>query len=80
MVTTMLFFLIDVFSFKLCVCVCVYYECLHVCKCTMCMPGTQGSQKRASDLLDLYSPVVANHLMWVGTKHKFSERAAGAHL
>ena len=44
------------FSFILC----VWVFCLHVCLCTMCMPGAYEGQKRASDALELELQTACN--------------------
>lgn len=46
-------------------CACVYLNpiylfCLHVCLCTLCMPGTYRDHKRVSDPLEFELKTVIN--------------------
>ena len=40
---------------------CMHVFGLHVCMCTMCMPGAHGGQKRALDLLELQLWMLESH-------------------
>lgn len=40
------------------------HKYIHIYLCTICIPGTQGSQKNATDLQDKALEVVLSHLMW----------------
>lgn len=37
------------------------YECLHVCLCSMCIPGIEKAQKRESNSLELQLLATVNH-------------------
>lgn len=54
---------------------CVFVFCLHVCICTIYMPGSHGVQKRVSDPLELELWMVMSTLWMVGIEHGFSARA-----
>lgn len=51
--------------------------CLHICLCTMCMPGACRGQKEVSDSVELeLQPVIS---LWVLVKEPwFSERTFSA--
>lgn len=40
----------DLFIFVL---MCVVFDCMYACMCTMYIPVTQGGQKRTSDTMEL---------------------------
>lgn len=52
---SLLFFNFEIFT------LCLWVLCLHVCMCTMCMPGVQAGQRRVSGLLEPELQVDVNH-------------------
>lgn len=52
--------------------------CLHVCVCSMYMPGALGSQKRLSESLELELSMVVSCHMGVKNQTGHSSRIANA--
>jgi hypothetical protein len=58
-----------------CFYLCIGVFCLHVCMCTMCMPGA-CDQKKVPDPLELELWMVVSHHLSSGNKPRLSIRAA----
>lgn len=57
---------------------CLWVFCLHVCVPTTCIPGAQGDQERAWNLLEMELQTVVKHHVGAGNGSQFSGRVTGA--
>jgi hypothetical protein len=56
----------------------VWVFCLHICLCTVCVPGAHGSQRRVSDPLELELQFVVSCHVVLGIKPRSSEKVVSS--